>query len=394
MLHLAGIGMCSINNLQLIIFSYSRLHEILATIIFPWVQIAHPIMARVRYLLSVFCTMSVFLAGGQCKRHRLFKRHMDRANEDRQGQQLVRMSRANASPARISTAPTVPITYGYYIPSPHAPSTPITMMSQVETTYVPQITLCPLASTSAYTDTQLSLVGPPYWNTSSSPTSSPASSRKTSSGCKTIYTASPTTICATILTGLATRITVSHCGQNVTFSSQYGYELEYITTTQDTAFSTPIPSIRELTTYYVAPWQSVSGPEPPKDVDKRICWNNENDTRACKFIDQYWTVIPETLTAMTTTQIDLSTTVHGPTRVMIQSLHFDVTTNYTVIEMSTTLASSFNYVTFSTKKFDKTATGASSTAESTSLSVEPLEMPTITRIWTPTATLTLALASV
>ena len=80
-------------------------------------------------------------------------------------------------------------------------------------------------------------MGPPYLNYSMSVAGNGL--------CSTYYTRTVTTVCATTLTGLATRIKVSQCSREVTFSSNFGYDLETPSLVMNSsALITPAPAIK------------------------------------------------------------------------------------------------------------------------------------------------------
>jgi len=99
----------------------------------------------------------------------------------------------------------VPEILTFFTPSPFADLVPITKQSQVETSYVPQLTLCgppPLTLVSGKLTLQETTTQPPYRNLSSL-------SLPRNESCYTVYSSTATTICATVLIGIATRVTIS-----------------------------------------------------------------------------------------------------------------------------------------------------------------------------------------
>ncbi len=261
-----------------------------------------------------------------------------------------------------------------FTPSPSASPIPITEQSQVETTYVPQYTLCalpPLAFLPAAVTTNPVDSGP-YRNYSISTPSGNGT-------CITQYEPLETTICATVLTGIATRITVSECEQDITFSSRYGYVLR--TAEAETAnaslATSPTPSIQTLTTYYLAPWQSLTEPSAPSDVDVKICAIVDDGSRQCVNVREVWHVELVIITRTLTTEINLTTRVPGPAQFLIETIEVDITRDQTILSLSTTMKLVYELETEST---------------STSTRSTVLSAPGLTLTRTQTQTLTRALS--
>ena len=116
--------------------------------------------------------------------------------------QLDLGGRPTTTSASVNPAPEI---LTFFTPSPLADLTPITRQSQVETSYVPQLTLCgppPLTLVSGKLTLQETTTQLPYGNLSNL-----AVPRNES--CYTVYSSTATTICATVLVGIASRVTVS-----------------------------------------------------------------------------------------------------------------------------------------------------------------------------------------
>ncbi|KAK5250014.1 hypothetical protein LTR16_006067, partial [Cryomyces antarcticus] len=250
-----------------------------------------------------------------------------------------------AGPPAAFASSTTPAPYvlAFVTPSPSATPVPITQQSQTVTSYVPLFTLCDLpsvASPGPFLSTATN--GPPYKNYSASIVPSNGS-------CTTIYSPTPTVVCATVLQGLATQVTVSQCAQYVTFSSQYGYVLETprpsldATNATNPILATACPTIRTLTTYYVAPWQGLTTAGPPSEVDIKICTTFVNGTRECVLEYEVWEVRVVTLIRSTTTSIDLTTTIPGPSQLLIETFAANITETVTTLSLSTAMVVNYEF---------------------------------------------------
>ena len=124
--------------------------------------------------------------------------------------------------------------YTIITPSLGAAPVKVTKQSQAVATFVPLMTMCvgpPVAFV------PITNVGPPYLNYSMSVAGN--------GSCSTYYTRTVMTVYATTLTGLATRIKVSQCSQEVTFSSDFGYSLETPSLVMNSnALIAPAPAIK------------------------------------------------------------------------------------------------------------------------------------------------------
>ena len=166
--------------------------------------------------------------------------------------------------------------------------------------------------------------------------------------CTTVFSPTVTMVCATILDGIAERYTVSQCAQDITFSTQYGYVLATLTpapnATQSDASATnaislitAAPSIRTLTTYYLAPWQDLTTAGPPGDVDLKVCTTYANGSEICVLEYEVWKTSLITITTSTVTSINLTTTLFGPSQVIIETFSANITEQLTTFSLSTTM---------------------------------------------------------
>lgn len=284
------------------------------------------------------------------------QRHASPAKFQHEAVQVLEERQLAGPPTAFSrTTPPAQI-LTFLTPSPSATPIAITRQSQVETSFVPQLTLCALPPLAFYSGSWSvsATSGPRYQNLSVSVPSG-------SGTCQTMYSPTPTTICATVLTGIATRITVSDCEQDITFSTDYGYTLVTPTATanasaaSDSSPITPAPSIRTLTTYYLAPWQSLTAAEQqPTDVEKKICNTFANGTTQCVDISEVWEVQIVTMTATTVSHVDLTTTLPGPAKLMIETIHMDITETAMTLSLSTALVLHYELETTTTSTITRT----------------------------------------
>jgi len=224
-----------------------------------------------------------------------------------------------------------PTVFTVIIPSPGAVPIEVTQQRQVLTSFIPEMTMCVGPPVGLV---PVSTLGPPYLNDSTVYETTVAGTGE----CSTVYTATETTVCATTITGLASKITVSECDQAVTFSSEFGYALETARpVTVDGFETTPPPRIRSKVTYYAAPWHSITLGQPPSDVDTKICTFLDNGELECLHYEEVWQVNVVTLTSTSTSQVDLTTTVSGPGIFMVETIHLAITTSYTTVSLSTTM---------------------------------------------------------
>ncbi|OMP88927.1 hypothetical protein BK809_0005648 [Diplodia seriata] len=249
----------------------------------------------------------------------------------------VTLAVEEATPSAAFTSPTPNSTvFSYYYPSPSALPTPITQQSQVETTYIPRITTCkgpPVALDILEQSTF------PFLNSTSTIFG------KGPITCDTLYYTETTTICATTLPGIASKVTISRCTQDVTFSSEFDATMvtsRSIVTGPDGSYSTitAAPSVQLRTTYYMAPWQSLTANTGvlPADVDVKVCHPRPgNDTMEdCIHMEESWAVLPVTLTSTFTSSVDiLATLTEGPGEYVVGTVHGQFVGNTTTVSLST-----------------------------------------------------------
>ncbi|KAK5133486.1 hypothetical protein LTR08_007728 [Meristemomyces frigidus] len=244
-------------------------------------------------------------------------------------------------------------------PSPGASPVTVTKQSQIVTTYVPQFTLCELPPIAFFSVSPAQSARPtaaPYQNYSIS--ISPGNG-----SCTTIYSETETMVCDTTLTGLVTTYPVTNCAQEITFSSQYGYTLATPTPTANvssnatypfsngtysvtnpagSAMVTPAPTIETLTTYYLAPWQELTAATAPSDVIKKVCQTLANGTMECITEYQVWHTSLVTQTATSTISLNISTTISGPSQLIIwETFVANVTEHMTTFSMTTTMETEY-----------------------------------------------------
>lgn len=251
----------------------------------------------------------------------------------------------------ITASPSATI-HSIIYPSPDASPVEITTQSQTITSFIPEMTWC---------------VGPPVGlkRISTAPYSNNSIEYETlvagSGHCETVYVPTTTTVCATTLTGIATKITVSECDQVVTFSSECGFTLETPkptpaspTLNNSLALITPAPTVRKLMTYWMAPWQSLTAGDTPSDVDMKICRILDNgDEMECTQFQEVWEVIIVTTTSTSTHDVQLTTTVSGPGTLMIETMKVHVTDTFEIVVLSTSLLLESEVKTESTSKKSK-----------------------------------------
>ena len=196
----------------------------------------------------------------------------------------------------------------FFTPSPGAEPVPITSQSQVVTSYIPLMTICPLLVTpttpalplptltlnatsrgtvaSAYlpASSGASLYRRQFAEENDAPYANSSIPTSTLSACSVFYTLTTTSICHTTLSPLASPvIPITDCYQKVTFSTDHGYTLVSSAGPYYGNGSTSTPlSVLALTSYYVAPWQYVYTGVPADMVDVVIC-NNTVGRRVCKY---------------------------------------------------------------------------------------------------------------
>jgi hypothetical protein len=198
-------------------------------------------------------------------------------------------------------------------PSPGA--TPVTVTSQGEeiTSYGLYYSICPLGASSE--------TFAPFANLSATFTV-PSSL----SACSTSYTSIITPICNTVLTGLATSVSVTNCSQLVTFSTAYNYSVE----------TSPTPYVQAITTYFIAGWQELMDGAVPTIVEARECSSDTARlTTTCIDSLETWAVVNVTTTTTTESRVTIAQTIFGPSAVMVHTFRSDITGIQTFVDVDT-----------------------------------------------------------
>lgn len=200
----------------------------------------------------------------------------------------------------------------FFTPSPGAELLPITSQSQIVTTYLPVMTICPLTVTQSASDLPLSTWAPNVTSRGTAASNIPVSSgvslyrrqvvddinapyanssipTSTLSSCSVFYTPTTTSICHTTLSPLASPvIPITDCYQRITFSTDHGYTLASSAGPHYGNFSTSAAaSVETLTSFYVAPWQYVYSGVPADAVDVVVC-STSAGTGVCTTTAEDW----------------------------------------------------------------------------------------------------------
>ncbi|PVI02355.1 hypothetical protein DM02DRAFT_589739 [Periconia macrospinosa] len=252
-----------------------------------------------------------------------------------------------------------PTVYSTLYPSPNASAVEITTQSQTVTSFIPEMTWCvgpPIGF--------IPILNAPYANQSAEYETIIAGTGH----CETVYVPTTTTVCATTLTGIATKVTVSECDQEITFSSECGFTLEAAAsaptqTTASNSLITPAPIVRKMMTYWIAPWQSLTAGDTPSDVDMKICKVLDDDELECTRIQEVWEVIIVTRTTTSTHDVQLTTTVSGPGTLIVETMKIHVTDTIETVDLSTSLLLESEIETESTSKSKKLVTRSESDKE-------------------------------
>lgn len=220
--------------------------------------------------------------------------------------------------------------FSIVFPSPDADAIEVTAQSQVLTSFVPEMTWCVPPGLHV-----VPVSGPPYSNAT---TTSYTTFISGTTSCETVYAPVMTTVCATTLTGLASKVTITDCTQEVTFSTECGFALETPSpVTRNASLITPAPTVKKTFTYWLAPWQSLTGGETPSDVDVKICTVLDSGDQECSRHQEVWEVIMVTKTMTTTRPIGFTATLSGPGTLMVETLQAVFTDTIETIGLSTTL---------------------------------------------------------
>lgn len=230
-------------------------------------------------------------------------------------------------------------------PSPGASPVQVTSQSQIVTTYIPQFTLCDLPPVGFFPVSRPTTIPAtaPYNNYSM--TIPPGNG-----SCQTFYRTTETMVCATVLSDLITTYKVSKCPQEITFSTQLGYVLATPTATANatgiysnsSALITPGPVIKTLTTYFIAPWQELATAGPPQDVDLKVCATLANGTDNCIREYQVWKTSLVTVNATSTLSVNFSTTIAGPSQLIVETFVANITKTLVTYSMSTTIEKQYS----------------------------------------------------
>lgn len=241
--------------------------------------------------------------------------------------------------------------FSIVFPSPDAAPIEVTSQSQVLTSFVPEMTWC-----AAPVLGLVPISGPPYSNTTNTTTNYSTTFIGTSS-CETVYAPVMTTVCATTLTGLASKVTITDCSQEVTFSTECGFALETPSpVTSNASLITPAPTVKRTFTYWLAPWQSLTAGEAPSDVDVKICTVLDSGDLECSRYQEVWEVVMVTKTTTRTRPIGFTATLSGPGTLIVETLQTVITDTIETIGLSTTLLLETEVETESTSTARKTNT--------------------------------------
>ncbi|KAL7779622.1 hypothetical protein CFE70_009127 [Pyrenophora teres f. teres 0-1] len=152
-----------------------------------------------------------------------------------------------------------------------------------------------------------------------------------------VFVAAPT-VCATTLTGLGSKIPVTACDQEITFSTECGFTVEKATPiTTSGSLITPAPSVKRVQTFWLAPWQSFTAGEPPSDVEVKICTDLDDGRMECIRYQEVWEVVVVTSTRTTEHTVQISTTVSGPGTLIVATATGIYTDTIESIDLSTVL---------------------------------------------------------
>ncbi|KAK6002923.1 hypothetical protein QM012_001673 [Aureobasidium pullulans] len=302
--------------------------------------------------------------------------------------EVCRRQAAASSDAQLQSS-TAGSVLTYITPSPGASPLPVTQQSQLVSSDVPLFTLCalPPEAFSSVTTTPTQTTAP-YQNYSISIPPGPGT-------CTTVYSPTVTMVCATTLTGIDRVYPVTACNQDITFSTDFGYVLETPSATLvsatdangTAALITPPPTVQPLTTYYIAPWNELTSAGPPTDVDQKICATFPNGTEECVVEYYVWKTSLVTIPMTTVTSINLTTTVAGPSQIIVETFVANVTEMLTTFSMSTTMELTYSVETETTNIATRPTVSTEPTVTETyTLSQNPL--PTVRTTSTSTRLVT------
>ncbi|CAF9909307.1 MAG: hypothetical protein HETSPECPRED_008938 [Heterodermia speciosa] len=261
--------------------------------------------------------------------------HVSLAAVARRGDDVSTIVRPDAGTSTVTA-------FTFVTPSPGAEPVPITSQSQVVTSYIPLMTICPLLVTpatpalplptvtfnttsrgtvaSAYipASSGTSLYRRQYVEESEAPYANSSIPTSTLSACSVFYTPTITSICHTTLSPLASPvIPITDCHQKVTFSTDHGYTLIPSTRPHYGNVSATAPvNVLSLTSYYVAPWQYIYTGIPADMVDVVIC-NTTVGRRVCTTTAEDWAPGTGWIQATNTIPYILGAPITGPAEVMV-----------------------------------------------------------------------------
>lgn len=254
-----------------------------------------------------------------------------------------------ADPVAISALATPTGVLTIITPSPGASPVQVTKQSQIVTSYIPQYTLCDLPPVG------FSHLSRPSTIPSTAPFKNYSMTIPPGNGsCTTIFEETATMVCATTLTDLTTTYPVTRCAQDITFSTEYDFVLVTPTAhanstgnrttgtySNTSALITPAPSIRRLTSYLIAPWQQLTSAGPPEDVDIKVCATLSNGTVNCIRRYQVWHTSLVTMNATSTTSVNFTTTIAGPSQLIIATYVANLTQFMQTVTMHQNITNTF-----------------------------------------------------
>ena len=181
----------------------------------------------------------------------------------------------------------------FVIPSPSAPAIPITSQSQIITSYIPKLTVCPISSYGAeawYGKRQEPTSPSASYSSNYSISATPAPS------CSVLYSPTILPICHSTLTPLGgILITVTACSQKIAFRTDYG------------SYTSMNGSIELVPTTYMAPWEKVITGVPKGFVEAAVCPQNG----VCTTITESWYTDVFGAASTTSSVVDVSTVLSG-----------------------------------------------------------------------------------
>ena len=266
--------------------------------------------------------------------------HLTFAAIARRGDELSTVLRAGASTSTV-TALT------FITPSPGADPIPITSQSQVVTSYIPVMTVCPLiitqpapvpflptatpnlssrgtAASNAVISSGASLLRRQAVEDADGPYANASIPTSVLTACSVSYTLTTRTICHTTLSPLASPvIPITNCYQRITFSTDHGYTLVAPSASWKGNISvTAALTVQTLESYYVAPWQYVYTGVPADVVDKVVCSTSAGG-KECTTTAEDWAPGTGWVKATNTISLTLGAPITG-VRLLISTFLFHV----------------------------------------------------------------------